>query len=470
MQVFDILVSILPLLWLYALILARWERGLYWLVAYLPFAGAVSLALHLWQPSLLFKDFFFVIPLYIAFFARIAIHRASLAHFPTSVAFLMLSLALLAILQADNSGVANVMMGIIGIKVWLFYLPLCFVAYAFADSPESIVGLLRLMVALSFIPAAIALLQFGLVARFGYHSAMEMSYGESAAPTTQGFANFQVAQGSFGRIPSTFIFATQFFGYSLAMLSPSYILSRIDPSRRWRHIGTWALAAAALATVISGAREAYIFTPLTLGLMFFFDRGLRGLITALSEVTLLVWLSVTVFVGTTFWPMYDFISSLFGNYASGIALGGLVQAIQLAPMGMGTGTNTGAARYAVSDPSAFIGIENYYAKAIVELGIPGLVVVLGLFVAILFNGLKARRTMTLPVSRCCSNALLTFAIIILLNSFKGCQIDLDPVNVYYWLFAGILLKLPVLEQIGLVDNEFTKRYSAAEAFDLQPIV
>jgi O-antigen ligase len=159
--------------------------------------------------------------------------------------------------------------------------------------------------------------------------------------------------------------------------------------------------------------------------------------------------------------MYGLISSLFSNYAKDIAYGGLMQAIEKAPLGMGTGTNTGAARYAVSDPSVFIGIENYYAKAAVELGIPGLLVVVGLFVVVIVAGLKAHRSIVDPIYRCCSNALLAFAIVIFLNSFKGWLIDLDPLNIYYWLFAGILLKLSVLEQAQSA-SEYTEEYSLAE--------
>lgn len=461
MQLLEILIVSVLLLWLYTLILIRWERGLYGLVVYLPFAGATSLSLHLWAPSLLFKDILFVIPLYLAFVARVAIHRESLAGFPSSVAYLMMCLAMIVIVQASNPGVTNTMMALIGIKVWLFYLPLCLIAYAFADSAERIIRLLRLVVAVSFVPATVALLQVALVHRFGYHAAMQMSYGDIATQATEGFSEFQIGRGSFGRIPSIFTFVAQFFGYSLAMLPPAYILSRTDPSPRWRRAGTWALAVAALATFISGARAAYVFTPLTLALMFVLDRGLGGLIAAMGEATILVWIIVTVFVGTTFWAMYGAISLLFGNYATDVAYGGLVKAMQLAPLGMGTGTNTGAARYAVSDVSAFIAIENYYAKATVELGIPGLLIVAGLFLAIMVAGLKARRTKALPLFGPCANAFLAFVIIMFLNSFKGWQIDLDPVNVYYWLFVGLLLKIPLLGHIRLADD-FTGAFSLAE--------
>jgi hypothetical protein len=450
MQLLEILIVSVLLLGLYTLILIRWERGLYGLVMYLPFAGAVSLSLRLGAPSLLFKDILFVIPLYLAFVTRVAIHRQSLAGFPSSVGYLMLCLAMIVIVQANNPGVTNIMMALIGIKVWLFYLPLCLIAYAFADSEERIVRLLRVVVALSFVPATIALLQLALVRSFGYHAAMQISYGEIATQATQRFSQFQIGPGSFGRIPSIFTFVAQFFGYSLAMLPPSYILSRTDPSPRWRRTGTWAVAVAALATFISGARAAYVFTPLTLALMFFLDRGLGGLITAMGEATILLWIIVTVFVGAAFWAMYGFISSLFGNYTMGVAYGGLVKAMQSAPLGMGTGTNTGAARYAVSDATTFIGIENYYAKATVELGIPGLLVVAGLFLTKMVAGSKARRTKA-PFGHC-ANALLAFVIIMFLNSFKGWQIDLDPVNVYYWLFVGLLLKIPALGRSRLADE------------------
>ena len=83
--------------------------------------------------------------------------------------------------------------------------------------------------------------------------------------------------------------------------------------------------------------------------------------------------------------------------------------------------------------------------------------------AIMFAGFRARRTMaTPPVFRCCSNAFLAFMIVVALNSFKGWLIDLDPVNVYYWLFAGILLKMSVWDQHGFEDD-LMEEFSLVEA-------
>ena len=463
----EVLLVAILLGWLYALICARWQRGLYWLVTYLPFAGTVTIAMNLWWPSLLLKDIFFVIPLYIAFFARFVIAPECLAGFPRRVAYLMLCLLILTLVQTRSSGVANPIMALIGLKVWLFYLPICLVAYTFVDSPERMLGLFRLLVTLSFIPALVALVEIVLVHEFGYLTAMQMVYGASASQATQGFSFFRFGEGSFGRIPSVFTFQTQFFGYSLAMLIPAYVVWRADPSARWRRLGSCGLLAAALDTFLSGARGAYVFTPLLLALIFLFDQGVPGLLAAICGTAVLTWTAAGAIFGIALWHMYGVVGALFSDYARSAAYGGLAQAIATAPLGMGTGTNTGAARYALADPDAFIGIENYYAKAAYELGIPGLLVVAGLFLTIMFIGLQARRRMLTPDLRCAANALLAFLVAIFLSSFKGWQIDLDPVNVYYWLFAGVLLKLPVLEESLL-----WQQWRQSEAYDhaeLRPV-
>jgi hypothetical protein len=74
------------------------------------------------------------------------------------------------------------------------------------------------------------------------------------------------------------------------------------------------------------------------------------------------------------------------------------------------------------DPSTFIGIENYYAKAAIELGAPGLLIVVELFLAMIRTGFITRRKIIDFGFKCCANALLAFITIIFVNSFKGLQI------------------------------------------------
>ena len=41
---------------------------------------------------------------------------------------------------------------------------------------------------------------------------------------------------------------------------------------------------------------------------------------------------------------------------------------------------------------------------------------------------------------------LAFFVTLALNSFKGWLMDLDPINVNFWVFAGLLEKLPELDR------------------------
>jgi hypothetical protein len=150
--------------------------------------------------------------------------------------------------------------------------------------------------------------------------------------------------------------------------------------------------------------------------------------------------------------LYSMVKELFVHYSDNIAKQGLLDAIRNSPLGTGTGMNTGPARYAFSTPDSFTGIENYYAKAVVELGIPGLMVVTGLFLSVIGHGYDIQARLRDPGLKSCSSAFLAYLVIIALSSFKGWQIDLDPVNVYFWMFAGFMLKLKYLDQRELPET------------------
>ncbi len=433
------------LAWLYGFIFIRWRRGFYGLLAYLPFAGAVTLALYPWKAPLLFKDVLFVLPLYIGFFTRLSLGRESLHGLPRLPAFLMIILGILVVAQTANPGVENYLMGLIGLKVWLFYLPLFFLSFAFVASERDLFLLLRLLVCLSLIPSTIGIAEALLAQVGGYRATMDAIYGGAASMATQRYTAFQLGAGMLARIPSTFTFVAQYFGYTLAMLGPCYALWRGDPSPRWRQLGGWGFLIVTLASFLSGARAAFIFIPLLIALMFAFERGFSGLARGGIYVVGIFFGALAILrVGS--YALYEQLSRLFFTYTEDIVYGGLVQAIITAPLGAGAGTNTGPARFAFANPASFVAIENYYAKAAYELGILGLLVVMGLFLSLAFLGYHSHQRLQSPPLRFCSAGLLAFLVVMILNSFKGWQIDLDPINVYFWIFAGVLMKLPALDK------------------------
>ncbi len=459
--------AVVGLAWLYCLIGIRWQRGIYWLMVYLPFAGAVTLALYPSTLPLLFKDLLFVVPAYLAFFVRWGLRRESLRGLPKGPVGLMMALALLVVAQMANPGVENVLMALIGLKVWLFYLPLFFLSYAFVASARDLSGLLRLLVGLSFIPSSIGIAEALLVQGIGYEPVMDAIYGEAALQATQAFAGFELEEGMLVRIPSTFTFVTQYFSYTLAMLAPCYAVWRGDPSPGWRRVGLWSLIVVTLASFLSGARAAFVLVPLLLASTFALDRGVSGVIrSGLYAVGLLA--GALAILGISGFALYEQLSELGVSYSHEIAYSGLIQALVSAPGGSGTGTNTGPARYAFADPESLVAIENYYAKAAYELGVPGLLVVVGLFASLIVQGWRSHPRLRHASLRSCSAGLLAFLLMLVLSSVKGWMIDLDPVNVYLWIFAGVLMKLPALDstidkRCGIVAGPVPSPDAAASA-------
>jgi hypothetical protein len=421
-------------------IIVRWQRGLYGLLAYVPFAGAVSLALSPNRIPLLLKDILFVAPAYIGLVAALVVRRERLG-FPMIPLALMGTLAILVGGQVLGPSVANILMTVIGLKVWLFYLPLYFVAFYAIRSCEDLWRIMRLLAALAIVPCVVGLSEYVLALAFGYAEVMTWFYGELAADVTQGFTTFEFGPGYLMRIPSTFSFAPQYWGFTLAMLVPCYAVWRGDPSMRWRRVAGGVFFLDLAAGTLSGSRAAFIFLPLLLGTTVLLDRKTRAIVVFLSAM---VPAAVVAAAGLGFRPLFNHVYGLFGHYARDVAYDGLLTALELAPFGAGTGTNTGPARYAIADPASFQAIESYYAKAVYELGFLGLILIVLLFGWIILSGWKVTRQVEDRL-RPCAAALTAFAVCIALNSFKGWQLDLDPINVYFWVFAGILNRIAGLD-------------------------
>ncbi len=433
----------------YLTILVRWRRGFYGLLAYLPFAGVATLLLYPWEGlpwlnPVLYKDWLFVLPTYLGFFGAAVLGRERLMSLPRLPAILLTVFSSVVIAQMANPGVPNMLTGLIGAKVWLFYLPLYALAFELICSRMDLTFLLRFFVVLATVPCTVGVAEYILVRVYGYETVMSSIYGTAAFAVTQEYAQFEVAGGLIARIPSTFTFVTQFFGFMLSVLVPTYIVYRTDPSQRWRKFARWTLALITVASFLSGARVAFVFVPLLLGLIYGLDRGFRGFLRGGAYLAGL-FLAALAIAHISALELIQYIFDLFGNYAADTAYAGLAQAVTTSILGSGTGTNTGPARYAFEKPDLFTAIQNYYAKAVFELGIVGLLLLLGLFITFIRQGFRLRRKLHSPELRVCAVGFLAFVIAMSLNCFKGWLIDLDPINVYFWVFMGLLAKLPLLD-------------------------
>lgn len=89
-------------------------------------------------------------------------------------------------------------------------------------------------------------------------------------------------------------------------------------------------------------------------------------------------------------------------------------------------------------------IDRYYAKILYEIGLLGLLAFLVVIATLIYLTFKAYRSIENRKLRCLPVCLWGFVLFISLNPIYY-PLDVDPVAVYYWFFAGVLLKLPQLD-------------------------
>ncbi len=438
-------------------VMVRWQRGVYGLLLYLPVSGAVTLALLPWHgPAVfnpvVFKDWLFVGPAYLGFAAAIVSRHQKFPKIGRTLASLLCAFFVLVVAEMAHPEVSNALVALIGAKVWLGYLPLIVLGSALVTERRQLTLLWRLLAAISLLPCLLGLGEYVASLLFGYERVMEAIYGHNALVVTQSLTSFAVGGGRIFRIPSTFTFETQYFGFVVAMLVPAFAVSRADPSARWRRFGWVMIVVVTLAGLLSGARGAFIFSPLLLILMYGLHRGWRGALQAVTwgGAAFVAALAISRMAAQS---LYTYISDLFQLYAVNTAYQGLVDAFSSSRLGHGTGTNTGSARYAFSQPELFVAIENYYAKAAYELGVVGLLLLVALFVVLIVMGVKMLSSLRDPGLRAMAAALTGFLIVLALDSFKGWLMDVDPVNVYFWLFAGLLVGLGRLDSPPPVNED-----------------
>lgn len=111
----------------------------------------------------------------------------------------------------------------------------------------------------------------------------------------------------------------------------------------------------------------------------------------------------------------------------------------LTAFGHGTGWDTNAAlRYGEGGQRRYI--ENWFAKSSLELGVLGLLSVTVALAALLAHLLRPLRSLD-PGARQLAAPVFALLALTAVSLFKGPFIDFDPLNVYFWLFAGMLAGL-----------------------------
>lgn len=464
------------------LILRRWQRGLYLLMFTTPFMGAISLWLFPLEWPKVLKDILFVLPSYICFFFLTKDWKDHI-NIPRLVLGALALLAFLVFIQALNPGVENWGMAIIGVKVWLFYIPLMLLSYRLLGEKKNVTDLFRVLLVLAWIPILVGLAQFLGDHIVGHVKTIQFFYGDAGYQASHNYGGFRLGLGYLYRVPSTFTFQAQYFYYLLITIMIAYMSHNIDPYRKWQRFAGATFWITVTAAYLTGARASYVFTPFLIGLMVYLAKGEKPAIKSVSVSLLILFASLTFpsvihalrqsgesepnaaspaahestalqvenrahgqpISISEWWIMMRDVAV---NDPAVIAYGCIKSAFQKAPWGVGTGMNTGPARLTYADPSKFARYENYYAKTIYELGVPGLLTVLFLFGSLIFYGSKIARSLQQDDLRTLATGIISLMFVFFILSFKGWMMDQDPYNYFFWIFAGFLFRLPDLDGVS----------------------
>ncbi len=374
---------------------------------------------------------------------------------------------LLGLVQVFNPLSPSLFYGLLGLKLYFYYIPLMFVGYAMLRKEGDLRRFLVVNMLLAAVISLVGILQTIVGLDFlNPHGGADIEVlGHMVRYTPSGIAVMRPASVfvSDGRFSEYLILA-----FTLGVGTAGLLLLR---SGRGRGTVFPAIGLVALATALSGSRSAFLFVVatavvLSAGMVWGapprMGEGYR-LVKAIRRsfvfVALTVTLAVILFPDTVgaHWAFYrETVMPDSENFEAGdrllsYPLANFVKVFDDPNwvVGHGIGTASLGGQYVnriMEVPLPDIGVENGYGNMILELGILGpilwLVWTASLVFAALKTALRLKGTWAFPVAI----SILWFAFILLFPfTWVGIVAYQNFVsNAYFWLLVGVLFRLPGL--------------------------
>ena len=432
----------------------RWRWPLYGLLLYIPVSGIAILAAYPGRTdravAILAKDFVFVIPAYALFFGYCLLHRKKF-WFKGAPLVLMGLLALIVVAQGFNPDLPNHLVGLIGIKVWLFYIPLFFLGYWLVRDRDHLFSVLGVMSLVALVPAVIGLVTVVLYYT-GHKQTVYDAYGQSAGPATQNFTTFMLAHGcTIRRVPSTFSFFYQYYLFGAAMVAVSFAWWRAGkPAGKQLWTAGIVFLVIFLAAMFSGVRLGFLVIPLLVAAIIVLAIRSRNRLPWAGLAAGVACLAIVGGSAAGYCGFAAHVGETTKQETSDVTVRSVSEAVHKTWLGLGAGSDSTAARYAFPNVELQTSVgavqESWYVKAYLELGVFGLAVAVALLGTLVYRAARVHFRLRDSRLLMVSAAILALMGWILVYSIKAQYFDLDPINVYFWLFAGILMSLPRLER------------------------
>ncbi|MEH2389131.1 MAG: hormogonium polysaccharide biosynthesis protein HpsL [Nostoc sp.] len=342
-------------------------------------------------------------------------------------------------------------MGILGLKIFLGYVPLIGCAYYLIRDKRDFLFLSRLQIALILICCVLGFIQYFLLIT-GVCQGTRGLEGDALFRATLearcyfgGALVYSPDEGVI-RLPGTFVAPWQWAWFLIASTFFTFATGFTDPSPIWRLVGLGSLVTVFLNSVISGQRIALALVPICFGILLLLT-GQIGNLKRFIPIGVGLALIVGIAILTNPVLVQERTESFTGRWDASPPQDFIIQQFEEnwktvdGPLGSGLGRATNSTR-ALGKTKL---VETYYPKVLYEVGIIGVLAFLGLVTTLTIIGFKTYRSIKNRNFRSYGAALWVFILFISYNTYYY-PLDVDPVAVYYWFFAGVLFKLPILDK------------------------
>ena len=438
----------------------KYQRlALYAFIIYVPFAGTVIYALG-GNPILqLAKDVFYL-PALIGVYQFCKKNRLPII-IPKAI---KPPLIFLVIIVAITTLVANVpdqfiggagnewpvIMAIWGAKVIFGYIPLVACIYYLIRDKKDLVFLLRMQAVLVLVACGLGMIQYLMLRTnicAGTQGLGEEMFRASleARCFVGGSLLYSPSVGQI-RLPGTFVAPWQWGWFLISGAFFSFGTTFSDKSAVWRAVGLISLVAVIVMALVSGQRIALVLVPFSIGLLTILTGQIANLKRFLP-IGIVLGLILAYLAFNNPQVIDSRVESLISRWEASPPQQFIAEQFeqvwkeQEGIFGQGVGRATNSARKFGKTTL----LETYHPKVIFELGPLGLVGVLALYTTLTVVTFKVYRNTQDKNLRSYAASMWVFIFFISYSPYYY-PLDVDPVAVYYWLAAGIVLKIPELER------------------------
>ncbi|MBD2666115.1 hypothetical protein B6N60_01798 [Richelia sinica FACHB-800] len=348
-------------------------------------------------------------------------------------------------------------MGILGLKVFLGYVPLIACAYYLIRNQQDFLLLSRLQILMTLFCCFLGLIQYQLLlsgvcqGTRGLEGDALFKASLEARCYFGGALLYSPEQGVI-RLPGTFVAPWQWAWFLISSTFFTFAAGFTDPSMIWRAISLLSLASVFANAVVSGQRIALGLVPVFFVILLFFT-GQIGNLKRFIPIGAGLALILGIAMAANPTVVQERIDSFTGRWEASPPQQFIVDQFHEnwksvdTPIGNGLGRATNSARAMGSTKL----VETYYPKVLYEVGIIGLLAFVALVTTLTILAFKAYRKIKNRNYRAYGATLWIFILFISYNTYYY-PLDVDPVSVYYWFFAGVLFKLPIIDKQEQKEN------------------